>query len=113
MLAAHDVPSLPAGDYLRVSIADRGTGIAKAVMPKIFDPYFSTKQRGDQKGMGLGLTICHTVIRRHGGAIAVKSEEAKGTTFDIYLPARRVLPEGPKAFAEDSATTAREAPGDG
>ncbi len=100
VLAVHDVPSLPAGDYLRVSIADRGTGIAKEVMPKIFDPYFSTKQRGDQKGMGLGLTICHTVIRRHGGAIAVKSEEAKGTTYDIYLPARRVLPEGPKAFVK-------------
>jgi signal transduction histidine kinase/CheY-like chemotaxis protein len=97
VLASHEVPSLSAGDYLRVSITDRGTGITIGVMPMIFDPYFSTKQRGDQKGMGLGLTICHTVIRKHGGAIAVKSEDAKGTTFDIYLPACRMVSEVPKA----------------
>jgi two-component system, cell cycle sensor histidine kinase and response regulator CckA len=100
VLASHDEPSLPAGDYLRVSIADRGNGIPKEVLPMVFDPYFSTKQRGDQKGMGLGLTICHTVIRRHGGAIAVKSEEAKGTTFEIYLPACRILLEKPRASVE-------------
>jgi CheY-like chemotaxis protein len=50
--------------------------------------------------MGLGLTICHTVIRRHGGAIAVRSEETRGTTFDIYLPACRMLPEEPRASVE-------------
>ncbi|MCG6535943.1 MAG: response regulator, partial [Syntrophales bacterium LBB04] len=46
----------------------------------------STKQRGDRKGMGLGLTICHSVIQKHGGAITVASKEGVGTTFDIYLP---------------------------
>ena len=61
------------------------------MLPKIFDPYFSTKQRGDQKGMGLGLTICHTVIQKHGGAIAVESEVGVGTTFHIHLPASRKL----------------------
>jgi PAS domain S-box-containing protein len=100
VLAPHEEPSLPAGNYLRVSIADRGTGIPKELVPMVFDPYFSTKQRGDQKGMGLGLTICHTVIRRHGGAIAVKSEEGNGTTFAIYLPACRMLPEEPRASVE-------------
>jgi PAS domain S-box-containing protein len=83
--------SLSPWEYVRVSIADRGGGIAKEVLPKIFDPYFSTKQRGEQKGMGLGLTICHTVIKKHGGAIAVESEEGSGTTFHIYLPASRKL----------------------
>lgn len=80
-----------------MSIADQGTGIAQDVLPKIFDPYFSTKHRGDQKGMGLGLTICHAVVQKHGGAIAVKSEVGRGTTFDIYLPATRKLSAGEKA----------------
>jgi signal transduction histidine kinase/ActR/RegA family two-component response regulator len=97
ILSAQEQPSLPAGEYVRVSIADQGTGIAKDVLPKIFDPYFSTKHRGDQKGMGLGLTICHAVVQKHGGAIAVKSEVVVGTTFDIYLPAARKLRGGEKA----------------
>jgi signal transduction histidine kinase/CheY-like chemotaxis protein len=97
ILSAQEEPSLPAGEYVRVSIADQGTGIAKDVLPKIFDPYFSTKHRGDQKGMGLGLTICHAVVQKHGGAIAVKSEVVVGTTFDIYLPAARKLRGGEKA----------------
>jgi CheY-like chemotaxis protein len=97
ILSAREQPSLPAGEYIRVSITDQGTGIAKDVLPKIFDPYFSTKHRGDQKGMGLGLTICHAVVQKHGGAIAVKSEVGSGTTFDIYLPAARKLSGGEKA----------------
>ena len=96
VLSAQEQPSLPAGEYVRVSIADQGAGIAKEVLPKIFDPYFSTKDRGDQKGMGLGLTICHAVVEKHGGAIAVKSEAGIGTTFDIYLPAARKLSDGEK-----------------
>jgi len=99
VLSAQEQPSLPAGEYVRVSIADQGAGIAREVLPKIFDPYFSTKQRGDQKGMGLGLTICHAVIQKHGGAIAVKSEAGVGTTFDIYLPAARKLGGGEKSPA--------------
>jgi len=96
ILSAQEQSSLPAGEYVRVSITDQGTGIAKDVLPKIFDPYFSTKHRGDQKGMGLGLTICHAVVQKHGGAIAVKSEVGSGTTFDIYLPAARKLSGGEK-----------------
>jgi CheY-like chemotaxis protein len=96
VLNAQQEPSLPVGEYVRVSIEDQGTGIAKDVLPKIFDPYFSTKHRGDQKGMGLGLTICHAVVQKHGGAIAVKSEVGHGTTFDICLPAARKLSAGEK-----------------
>ena len=91
-------PSLPSGDYVRISITDWGGGIPKEVLPRIFDPYFSTKQRGTQKGMGLGLTICHTIIQKHGGAIAVESEPGVGTTFRIHLPASRMLLQKEKAF---------------
>ena len=87
VLNDHEAPGLPAGEYVRVSIADPGTGIAKDVLPKIFDPYFSTKQRGNQKGMGLGLTICHSVVQKHQGTITVDSAVGRGTTFHIYLPA--------------------------
>ena len=85
-----EVP-LPMGDYIKVSITDQGEGIPPELLPKIFDPYFSTKQRGTQKGMGLGLTICHAVVQKHGGAIAVRSEAGVrgGATFCIYLPGVR------------------------
>jgi two-component system, cell cycle sensor histidine kinase and response regulator CckA len=90
-LHSHEKPAVPPGEYVRVSITDQGGGIAKEVLSKIFDPYFSTKQRGDQKGMGLGLTICHAVIQKHGGAVDVESEVGVGTTFHLYLPAARKL----------------------
>jgi two-component system, cell cycle sensor histidine kinase and response regulator CckA len=94
VLGPHEYLSLPPGDYVRVSIADSGGGISKEVLSKIFDPYFSTKRRGTQKGMGLGLAICHTVIQKHGGAIAVESEPGVGTTFRLLLPAtHKVLPK--------------------
>jgi CheY-like chemotaxis protein len=91
VLKASEHPPLEAGNYVRVSLADQGIGIPKDVLSKIFDPYFSTKQRGDRKGMGLGLTICHSIIQKHEGAISVESEVGVGTTFDIYLPAARKL----------------------
>jgi PAS domain S-box-containing protein len=79
--------SLPDGNFVTVSIADQGGGIAEEILPKIFDPYFSTKQRGEQKGMGLGLTICQSIILKHGGMISVSSKAGIGTTFSIDLPA--------------------------
>jgi CheY-like chemotaxis protein len=99
VLSAPEQPSLAAGEYILMSIADQGSGITKDALPRIFDPYFSTKHRGDQKGMGLGLTICHSVVQKHGGAIAVKSEVGLGTTFEIYLPAARKLSISEKALA--------------
>lgn len=78
-----------AGDYVRVVIQDSGAGIPAELLPKIFDPYFSTKRRGDQKGMGLGLTICRTVIREHGGILTINSTEGTGTTVTVLLPAHR------------------------
>ena len=79
--------SLKQGKYLKVSIEDNGIGIPEEKRDQVFDPYFSTKERGVQKGMGLGLSICHSIITRHEGNITVKSEEGVGTTFHLYLPA--------------------------
>lgn len=98
VLGPHDNPSLPLGDYVRVSITDQGVGISKEMLSKIFDPYFSTKQRGNQKGMGLGLTICHTIIKNHGGAIALESKIGVGTTVHLYLSAHRKLLQEERAF---------------
>jgi len=75
------------GKYVRISIEDHGAGISKENLSRIFDPYFSTKERSSQKGMGLGLTISDAVIKKHGGIIKVESEIGKGTTIHIYLPA--------------------------
>ncbi|MDQ5985211.1 MAG: Sensor histidine kinase RcsC [Syntrophus sp. SKADARSKE-3] len=78
---------LPDGNYVKVSISDQGEGIRSDDLPKIFDPYFSTKERGNLKGMGLGLTICHSIIDKHNGVLSVETEPGMGTTFHIYLPA--------------------------
>jgi len=80
---------LSAGEYLRIEVADEGEGIAPDILAKIFDPYFSTKQRGPQKGMGLGLTICHSIILKHHGTLVVDSVMGVGSTFRIYLPAAK------------------------
>ncbi|PTY03652.1 hypothetical protein DB347_20675 [Opitutaceae bacterium EW11] len=82
-------PERLSGKYVRITVSDTGTGIAPEILPKIFDPYFSTKRRGDQKGMGLGLTICRSILRRHGGSISVESRLGEGTTVVCHLPALR------------------------
>jgi len=81
--------SLPEGRYVKISIRDQGVGIPKEHLSMIFDPYFSTKDRGTQKGMGLGLTTTYSIINRHDGHITVESELGVGTIFTIYLPAMK------------------------
>ncbi|MGQ9920518.1 MAG: PAS domain-containing hybrid sensor histidine kinase/response regulator, partial [Desulfobacca sp.] len=71
------------GKYVRCQISDQGVGIAQEHLDKIFDPYFTTKQ----KGSGLGLTMVYSIIKQHGGVITVTSQLGQGTTFFIYLPA--------------------------
>jgi len=80
-------PALKQERYVKVSIADQGPGIAEQNLTKIFDPYFSTKRRGSIKGMGLGLTLAHSIITKHGGAIRVESPPGGGARFHLYLPA--------------------------
>jgi PAS domain S-box-containing protein len=74
---------LKKGKYVRISIEDHGGGIPKDRLSKIFDPYFTTKQ----KGSGLGLTTCYSIVKNHQGLITVESELGKGSVFHIYLPA--------------------------
>lgn len=72
--------------YVKVLIEDNGIGISPGNMEKVFDPYFTTRDKTDQKGMGLGLTLCYSIIKKHGGHITLESEKAKGTTVTLYLP---------------------------
>ena len=65
-------------------VRDSGEGIPKNALPKIFDPFFSTKDVG--QGSGLGLSISHGIIEQHGGRIEVASEVGKGTIFTVFLP---------------------------
>ena len=81
-----DALTLKDGKYVKISIKDQGAGIPKEDLPKIFDPYFSTKEMGTEKGMGLGLAVCHSIIEKHEGLITVESELGIGTTCHIYLP---------------------------
>ncbi len=78
--------SLKTGQYVKISIIDEGKGITKENLSRIFDPYFSTKESGTQKGMGLGLSICYSIIKKHKGYITAESIPGKGTTILIYLP---------------------------
>jgi two-component system, cell cycle sensor histidine kinase and response regulator CckA len=79
--------TLKAGKYLHLSIKDHGKGIPEELLPRVFDPYFSTKKRGSRKGMGLGLTMAYAIVKRHRGDISLESEVGVGTTLQIYLPA--------------------------
>jgi PAS domain S-box-containing protein len=87
-----DLSNLRNGKYVKVSISDRGIGIAHKNLEKIFNPYFSTKKLGDKKGTGLGLSICHSIIRKHGGNVTVESKYRRGTTLHIYLPSANGKP---------------------
>lgn len=77
---------VPAGDYAKICIKDDGTGIKSGNITKIFDPYYSTKVRGSQKGMGFGLTVAYATIRNHGGYFMVNSAFGAYTRCTIYLP---------------------------
>ncbi len=73
------------GDYVKISISDTGTGMDKSIQAKIFDPFFSTKDK--TKGTGLGLSVVYGIVNNHGGRITFETETGKGTTFNVYLPA--------------------------
>ncbi|ADH85418.1 two-component system sensor histidine kinase NtrB [Desulfurivibrio alkaliphilus] len=78
---------LPPGRYVRIVFQDNGCGMEPEVLSRIFDPYFSTKEKSSRKGTGLGLAICYSVINQHGGHIEVDSVKGQGTVFTLYLPA--------------------------
>jgi len=85
-LAAMNGQALEPGEYLHIIFKDSGIGIAPQDLPRIFDPYFTTKEMGCQKGMGLGLAISHSIIRHHHGQIQAESAPGAGTSIHVYLP---------------------------
>lgn len=93
-----DLPLNP-GHYVLISVRDHGTGIPPDLLPKIFDPYFTTKPTGT----GLGLATAYSVLRRHDGVITVESKVGEGTVFRIYLPAsvRGPIPAAPARASQN------------
>lgn len=88
---------IPAGSYAQIDIKDNGKGIDKDELFKVFDPYYSTKERGVVKGMGLGLTIVYATFRNHGGHVVVRSADGCGTVVSLYLPVfipKKLLKQG-------------------
>jgi two-component system, cell cycle sensor histidine kinase and response regulator CckA len=88
------------GDLVQISIRDQGTGIPADHLTRIFDPYFTTKE----KGSGLGLATSYSIIKNHGGLVHVQSEVGKGTTFFIYIPASGAKGEETKRPAIPATT---------
>jgi PAS domain S-box-containing protein len=100
--ANHRLPVAP-GRYLHISVEDTGGGISPEHLPRIFDPYFSTKEGGS----GLGLATTYAIIQKHQGCITVQSVLGKGATFHIYIPASTA------AAPAKSAAPEKIAPGSG
>lgn len=78
-------PEIHPGRYVQLSVKDTGQGIPERYIDRVFEPYFTTKKKGE--GTGLGLAVVHGIVKSHGGTITVQSEEGVGTTFQLYLPA--------------------------
>ena len=91
------------GQYAVLSVSDTGCGIDPAVMDRIFEPYFTTKDKS--KGTGLGLSVASGIITKLNGEIRVSSETGKGTTFDVYLPLTEEIPEPAPEVQEEVPKT--------
>jgi PAS domain S-box-containing protein len=95
--------TLAPGRYVRVSVADQGIGIPKEILPRIFDPFYSTKA----KGHGLGLATAYSIVKRHSGLIEVESEPGRGSVFSVYLPASAKAPAEEPGEAPPHSGTGR------
>jgi CheY-like chemotaxis protein len=102
-IKSHEEPPLPemgAGAWVRVQVTDSGSGIPPDALPHIYEPFFTTKERG--KGTGLGLAQVYGIVKQHEGHIGVSTEVGEGTTFTLYLPALLSTPtESPALQAAD------------
>jgi PAS domain S-box-containing protein len=100
------ITDLAPGDYIRISIRDEGVGISEDCIKRIFDPYFTTKPKGN----GLGLATTYSIVKNHNGLITVESKVHYGSTFTIFLPALRhqqVPVEAPRQMDEVVSGTGR------
>jgi len=81
---ARQSPDIKPGRFLCLAVSDTGQGIPEDVLPRLYDPFFTTK--GPEVGTGLGLSVVHGIVTSHQGAIAVKTGPEQGTTFTVFLP---------------------------
>lgn len=102
------LPLLKIGNYVKFSVRDNGAGIEEKHLTKIFDPYFSTKNK--DTGSGLGLYVSYGIIKAHNGFIDVNSKPGLGTTFDVYIPAFEPPKEKPKDTGEKIILLADDEP---
>jgi CheY-like chemotaxis protein len=93
-------PDLPPGPYVRLAVADTGPGIPPELRDRLFEPYFTTKDKG--VGTGLGLSVAHGIVKRHGGEITVTPGSGRGATFAVYLP--RLAEAAPADFVSPQET---------
>ncbi len=93
-LRVNDQAGLRPGGYVKITFQDQGPGIPEEHLSRIFDPYYTTKE----KGSGLGLTMSYSIMQKHGGTMTADSTIGQGTTFTLYLPeSRRPLPQQEEA----------------
>ena len=105
-IAAAQYIDIDPGTYLRLTVSDTGSGMISEVMEHIFEPYFTTKEKG--VGIGMGLSIVHGIVKNHNGGITVYSEPGKGSTFQVYLPIIREIEEQPEAREKETLSTGHE-----
>lgn len=94
---------LQPGNYVKISVIDQGPGIPRENLAKIIDPYFTTKENGS----GLGLSVVYSIVRNHGGHLTVHSQQGRGATFAVYLPA------SPGVVPGDPSERQKQHPGSG
>ena len=92
----------------KISIEDKGIGIAEENLSKVFDPYYTTKILGAQRGMGLGLAVVYSILRKHNGCVTVDSARHAGSTFHLYLPAYKKESKIRSIHKKTSKNTKRE-----
>jgi nitrogen-specific signal transduction histidine kinase len=85
---------MPPVNYLRLTVSDTGQGITSGMLKRIFEPYFTTKEKGE--GTGLGLSVVHGIAKNYGGIVTAYSELGKGSTFHAYLPVMQEKAEVPR-----------------
>lgn len=101
MAEAHS--DLAKGPYARIQVIDTGCGVADEIRDRIFEPYFTTKKKGE--GTGLGLATAHGIVHNHGGAIRLHSTPGQGSTFEVYLPIAST-PQSNNASTHEGTPTA-------